>query len=90
MPTLAVIPHGSAATTSTHAANDSRNFQIAPGSAWSRLLQVQGFGQRYEDASGATLGTICVLICGGKYGDSACSSVRAASAGSSAVDIARP
>ena len=26
--------------------------------AWSRLIEVQGFGQRYVDASGATLGTI--------------------------------
>jgi glucoamylase len=49
-----------AATTSTAAANLTRNFQIAPGSAWSRLIQVQGFGQRYEDATGATLGTVTV------------------------------
>ena len=41
-----------AATTSTAAANASRNFQIAPADAWSRLIQVQGFGQRYQDASG--------------------------------------
>jgi carbohydrate-binding DOMON domain-containing protein len=47
-----------ASTTSTHAANDSRNFTIAPAFAWSRLIQVQGFGQRYEDASHATLGTV--------------------------------
>ena len=45
-------------TTSTSAANASRNFQIASGFAWSRLIQAQGFGQRYEDASGATLGTV--------------------------------
>ena len=49
-----------AATTSTAAANTSRNFQIAPAHAWSRLIQVQGFGQRYEDASGATLGTASI------------------------------
>ena len=40
------------------ASNVSRNFQIAPAFAWSRLIQAQGFGQRYEDASGATLGTV--------------------------------
>jgi glucoamylase len=49
-----------AAPTSTLASNTSRNFEIAPGSAWSRLLQVQGFGQRYEDASGQTVGTIAI------------------------------
>jgi len=50
-----------AAPTSTAAANGTivnRNFTIAPAFAWSRLLQVQGFGQRYQDASGATPGTI--------------------------------
>src|SRR5207244_3319728 len=35
-----------AATTSTAAANPTRNFSIAPAFAWSRLIQVQGFGQR--------------------------------------------
>jgi glucan 1,4-alpha-glucosidase len=49
-----------ASPTSTSAADASRNFQIAPASAWSRLLQVQGFGQRYEDASGNTVGTIAI------------------------------
>ena len=49
-----------ASPTSTAAANASRNFQIAPAFAWSRLLQVQGFGQRYEDASGSTAGTIAI------------------------------
>jgi hypothetical protein len=49
-----------ASPTSTSAANASRNFQIAPPSTWSRLLQVQGFGQRYEDASGNTVGTIAI------------------------------
>ena len=49
-----------AATTSTTAANASRNFTIAAPSAWSRLIQVQGFGQRYVDASGATLGTVSI------------------------------
>ena len=49
------------ATTSTAAANPTRNFQIAPADAWSRLIQVQGFGQRYVDASGTTtLGTVSI------------------------------
>jgi glucan 1,4-alpha-glucosidase len=45
---------------STAAAHPSRNFQIAQPHAWSRLIQVQGFGQRYVDASGATLGTVSI------------------------------
>ena len=52
-----------AATTSTAAANGStvmRNFTIAPAFAWSRLIQAQGFGQRFEDASGATVGTAAI------------------------------
>jgi glucoamylase len=49
-----------AASTSMAAANGSRNFQIAPAGAWSRLIQVQGFGQRYENASGATVGTVSI------------------------------
>jgi carbohydrate-binding DOMON domain-containing protein len=49
-----------AASTSTQAANASRNFTLDPGSAWTRLIQVQGFGQRYIDASGATVGTVSI------------------------------
>jgi glucan 1,4-alpha-glucosidase len=49
-----------AAPTSTQSASTSRNFSIAAPFAWSRLLQVQGFGQRYVDASGQTLGTIAI------------------------------
>ena len=49
-----------AATTSTGAAHPLRNFQIDPVDAWSRLIQVQGFGQRYVDASGNTLGTVAI------------------------------
>ena len=47
-----------AASTSTSAAHPFRNFQITPDSAWSTLIQVQGFGQRFESATGATLGTV--------------------------------
>ncbi len=49
-----------ASTTSTAASFPQRNYQIAAGSAWSRLLEVQGFGQRYVDASGNTVGTIAI------------------------------
>ena len=49
-----------AATTSTAAANASRHFTIAPAFAWSRMIQVQGFGQRYVDAGGGTLGTVSI------------------------------
>ena len=50
----------SATTTSTAAAYAARNYTIAAGSAWSRLLEVQGFGQAYKDASGNTVGTISI------------------------------
>ncbi len=50
----------SASPTSTAASFPQRNYVIAAGSAWSRLLEVQGFGQRYIDANGATQGTIAI------------------------------
>ncbi len=37
-----------------------RNYMIAPSAAWSRLIEVQGFGQRYIDAHGTTLGTVAI------------------------------
>jgi glucoamylase len=49
-----------ASPVSTAAANATRNFSIAPAFAWNRLIQVQGFGQRYEDAGGAALGTVTI------------------------------
>jgi glucan 1,4-alpha-glucosidase len=52
-----------ASPTSTAAANSqhvNENYAIAPAGAWSRLLQVQGFGQKYVDASGNTMGTIAI------------------------------
>jgi glucoamylase len=49
-----------AGSTSTDASFPQRNYQIAPGSAWSRLIEVQGFGQRYIDAAGATQGTVTI------------------------------
>jgi glucoamylase len=49
-----------ASPTSNAASFPQRNYTIAPGGEWSRLLEVQGFGQRFVDASGATLGTITI------------------------------
>ncbi len=49
-----------ASSTSTAAAFPQRNYRISDAGAWSRLLEVQGFGQRFVDASGATLGTISI------------------------------
>ncbi len=51
-------PSAAAGNTSTAASFPQRNYQIAAGSAWSRLIEVQGFGQRYIDAHGTTLGTV--------------------------------
>ena len=51
-------PNASAADTSMSAAFATRNYAIASSSAWSRLLEVQGFGPRYVDAHGNTLGQI--------------------------------
>ena len=44
--------------TSTAASFPGRNYQIAPGGAWNRLIEVQGFGQRFIDAAGTTLATV--------------------------------
>jgi glucan 1,4-alpha-glucosidase len=49
-----------AAATSTAPAHPLRNFAIAPAFAWNRLIQVQGFGQRYVDAGGNALGTVSI------------------------------
>jgi glucoamylase len=49
-----------ASPTSTAASFPQRNYTIASTGAWSRLLEVQGFGQRYVDGSGATVGTISI------------------------------
>jgi glucoamylase len=49
-----------AATTSTAASFVQRNYTIGATSAWSRLIEVQGFGHRYVDAGGATLGTVSI------------------------------
>jgi len=49
-----------AAQTSTAASFPQRNYAIASGSAWSRLIEVQGFGQRYVDAGGTTLSSVTI------------------------------
>ena len=49
-----------AAQTSTAASFPQRNYAIADAGAWSRLIEVQGFGQRYVDAGGATLGNVSI------------------------------
>jgi len=49
-----------AASTSTAASYPTRDYAIAPAGAWSRLIEVQGFGQLYRDPSGATLGTVSI------------------------------
>ncbi len=49
-----------ATATSTSAAYASRNYSLATGSAWSRLLEVQGFGQAYTDAGGNRVGSITI------------------------------
>jgi glucoamylase len=50
-----------ASPTSTVASFPQRNYRIASADAWSRLLEVQGFGQRYVDATNTnTVGTITI------------------------------
>jgi carbohydrate-binding DOMON domain-containing protein len=49
-----------AAATSGAASFPQRNYAIAPAFAWSRLIEVQGFGQRYVDAGGATIGSVSI------------------------------
>jgi carbohydrate-binding DOMON domain-containing protein len=49
-----------ATTTSTAASFAQRNYTIGSAFAWSRLIEVQGFGQRYVDAGGTTLGPVTI------------------------------
>jgi len=53
-------PNASPGNTSTAASYPQRNYTIDPTAAWSKLLEVQGFGQRFIDAHGTTLGTIAI------------------------------
>ena len=50
----------SAAGPSTAASFPQRNYTIDPASAWSRLIEVQGFGQRFIDSGGATMGSVAI------------------------------
>ena len=52
------INNGAGGATSTAASFPGRNYAIDPGSAWNRLIEVQGFGQRFIDASGTTSGPV--------------------------------
>jgi glucoamylase len=47
-----------ASPTSTSAAFASRNYTVAAADAWNRLIEVQGFGQRFVNAGGTTVGTV--------------------------------
>ncbi|HEY7122614.1 MAG TPA: glucodextranase DOMON-like domain-containing protein [Ktedonobacterales bacterium] len=53
-------PAAAAADTSTAASFPQRNYAIASNAAWSRLIEVQGFGQRYIDAHGNTVGSVTI------------------------------
>jgi glucoamylase len=44
--------------TSTAGSYPGRNYTLATG--WNRLIEVQGFGQRFIDASGATVGSVAI------------------------------
>jgi glucoamylase len=56
-----VYVHDPAATaTSTAASFPQRNYAIAAPGAWSRLIEVQSFGQRLVDAAGTTVGTVSI------------------------------
>jgi len=50
----------SVSTTSTAASFSQRDYQIASGSAWNHLIEVQGFGQRFIDANGTTVGSVSI------------------------------
>jgi glucoamylase len=53
-------PNAAPADTSTAPSFPQRNYTIAATAAWSRLIEVQGFGQRYIDAHGTTLGSVSI------------------------------
>jgi len=53
-------PAAAPADTSTSSSFPQRNYAIAAGSAWSQLIEVQGFGQRYVDAHGTSVGTVSI------------------------------
>jgi glucoamylase len=54
------VHNPAAATTSTAASFPQRNYTIAPADAWSRLIEVQGFGQKFVDPAGNAVGTVAI------------------------------
>jgi glucoamylase len=53
------IHNPDATSTSTASSYPGMNYTIDPGAAWSRLIEVQGFGnQRFIDPTGASVGTV--------------------------------
>ncbi|HEV7654365.1 MAG TPA: glucodextranase DOMON-like domain-containing protein [Mycobacteriales bacterium] len=58
---LDVYVHTPDGATSTAAAFASRNYTIAPASAWSRRIEIEGFADPvFVDAAGTSLGTVSV------------------------------
>ena len=53
-------PSAASGDTSTAASFPQRNYAIDSSAAWSRLIEVQGFGQRYIDAHNNTVGTVAI------------------------------
>ncbi|HEY5514742.1 MAG TPA: glucodextranase DOMON-like domain-containing protein, partial [Pengzhenrongella sp.] len=54
------VRNPSGGATSTAASFPQRNYTVDPASAWTRLVEVQGFGQRFIDAGGATVGSVAI------------------------------
>jgi glucoamylase len=54
------VNNASADPTATAASFPGRNYVIDAGSAWNRLIEVQGFGQRFVDAAGTTKGSVAI------------------------------
>ncbi len=50
------VTNGQGEPTSTAAALPGRHYTLATG--WNRLIEVQGFGQRFVDANGTTVGSV--------------------------------
>jgi glucoamylase len=53
-------PGATATSTQPSFGVGARHYTVAPAGAWSRLIEVQGFGQRFLDASGGTVGTVSI------------------------------
>src|SRR6266487_4896944 len=53
-------PSAASSNTSMAASFPQRNYAIDSSAAWSRLIEVQGFGQRYIDAHNSTMGTVAI------------------------------